>query len=70
MGRTIKWSTKQPIKRWILKFQIKRPISPDSRSYSTQSKISLKMCNMLKFPEKYVKTKENPWKLFFEETEI
>ena len=65
------WSTKQPIKRCNLKFQIKRPKSPEARSYSTQNlKFLKKMWNMLNFPEKYVKTKENPFKLFFEEMKI
>ena len=61
-----KWSTKQTIKKWSLKFQIKRPKSLEARSYSTQNLKFLKeMCNMLIFPEKYVKTKENSTKLFF-----
>ena len=65
------WSTKQPIKRCNLKFQIKRPKSPEARSYSTQNlKFLKKMWNMLNFSEKYVKTKENPCKPFFEEPEI
>ena len=56
---------------WNLKFQIKRPKSLEARSYSTQNlKFHKKMCNMINFQEKFVKTKENPCKLFFEEMEI
>ena len=58
-------------KKMQSKIPNKRPKSSETRSYSTQNlKFLKKMRNMLNFPEKHVKTKENPCNPFFEETEI